>query len=122
MRSTACAATMLWRWRSIASLDSTASSRDRPLRVPDIQELRYAEQDAIALHTLFADNLGDGGELLIGADATGHRRALRAARHGERRRRRVVSFLGARQRNRTSSSPTTPTVRPGRQLHPRSTC
>jgi helicase len=35
----------------------------------DIQELRYAEQDAIALHTLFADNLGDGGELLIGADA-----------------------------------------------------
>jgi helicase len=37
---------------------------------PDIQELRYAEQDAIALHTLFADTLGAGGELLIGADAT----------------------------------------------------
>jgi helicase len=36
----------------------------------DIQELRYAEQDAIALHSLFADNLGDGGELLIGAAAT----------------------------------------------------
>jgi helicase len=37
---------------------------------PDIQELRYAEQDAVALHTLFADNLGDGGELLIGCEAT----------------------------------------------------
>ena len=36
---------------------------------PDVQELRYAEQGAIALHTLFADNLGDGGDLLIGADA-----------------------------------------------------
>jgi hypothetical protein len=37
---------------------------------PGIQELRYAEQDAVALHTLFADNLGDGGELLIGRAAT----------------------------------------------------
>lgn len=36
----------------------------------DIQELRYAEQDAIALHTLFADNLGDGAELLVGSAAT----------------------------------------------------
>jgi len=36
----------------------------------DIQELRYAEQDALALHMLFADNLGDGGELLIGSAAT----------------------------------------------------
>jgi helicase len=37
---------------------------------PEIQELRYAEQDAIAVHTLFADNFGDGGELLIGSSAT----------------------------------------------------
>jgi helicase len=37
---------------------------------PEIQELRYAEQDAVALHTLFADNLGHGGELLIGGSAT----------------------------------------------------
>ncbi|MGH2968266.1 MAG: caspase family protein, partial [Solirubrobacteraceae bacterium] len=37
---------------------------------PEIQELRYAEQDAVALHTLFADNLGHGGELLIGSSAT----------------------------------------------------
>jgi len=36
---------------------------------PDIQELRYAEQDAVALHTLFADNLG-GGELVVGSAAT----------------------------------------------------
>jgi len=36
----------------------------------EIHELRYAEQDAVALHTLFADNLGVGGELLIGAAAT----------------------------------------------------
>jgi helicase len=34
---------------------------------PDIHELRYAEQDATALHALFADNLGDGGELLVGS-------------------------------------------------------
>jgi hypothetical protein len=37
---------------------------------PEIQELRYTEQDAIALHALFADNLGDGVELLIGSGAT----------------------------------------------------
>lgn len=36
----------------------------------EIQELRYAEQDAIALHALFADNLGDGAELMIGSAAT----------------------------------------------------
>ena len=36
----------------------------------EIQELRYAEQDAVALHALFADNLGDGGDLLVGGSAT----------------------------------------------------
>lgn len=37
---------------------------------PNIQELRYAEQDAVALHALFADNLGAGGELLVGGAVT----------------------------------------------------
>lgn len=36
----------------------------------EIRELRYAEQDAVALHTLFADNLGSGGELLVGSGVT----------------------------------------------------
>jgi len=59
------------------------------LRVPGHQELRYAEQGAIALHTLFADNR----RRRRAADrrrrhACRDRRALRAARHGERRRRR----------------------------------
>jgi ATP-dependent DNA helicase len=37
---------------------------------PDINELRFAERDARALHALFADTLGDGAELLLGGEAT----------------------------------------------------
>ena len=36
----------------------------------DINELRYAERDARALHGLFSDTLGSGIELLVGKDAT----------------------------------------------------
>jgi ATP-dependent DNA helicase len=37
---------------------------------PEINELRYAERDARALHALFADNFGEGAELLLGEQAT----------------------------------------------------
>src|SRR6476661_4147156 len=37
---------------------------------PAIDWLGCAERDAIALHALFSDNHGSGGELLTGADAT----------------------------------------------------
>src|SRR6266849_1344843 len=37
---------------------------------PAIDWLGCAERDAIALHALFTDNLGSGGELFTGADAT----------------------------------------------------
>lgn len=37
---------------------------------PEINELRYAERDARALHSLFADTFGDGTQLLIGEQAT----------------------------------------------------
>lgn len=37
---------------------------------PAINELRFAEADARALHALFADTLGDGSELLVGEDVT----------------------------------------------------
>ena len=37
---------------------------------PDISELRYAEQDARALHALFSDTFGDGADLLVGEEAT----------------------------------------------------
>ena len=36
---------------------------------PGINELAFAERDARALHALFADTLGSGGELLVGKDA-----------------------------------------------------
>jgi hypothetical protein len=51
---------------------------------PDINELRFAERDARALHALFADTLGDGAELLLGGEATraGDRRSVRRARAG----------------------------------------
>ena len=39
-------------------------------QAPEINELRYAERDARALHALFADTFGDGAELLVGAQAT----------------------------------------------------
>jgi replicative superfamily II helicase len=35
-------------------------------RSPAVNELRFAEADATALHALFADNLGEGAELLLG--------------------------------------------------------
>ncbi len=35
-----------------------------------INELRYAERDALALHALFTDNFGEGGSLLTGSAAT----------------------------------------------------
>ena len=68
---------LLARWHPHGSTKKTSTGRYRGLFIgvdryasPDIQELRYAEQDAVALHALFADTLGDGGELLIGAAAT----------------------------------------------------
>jgi len=39
-------------------------------QAPEINELRYAERDARALHALFADTFGDGAELLVGEQAT----------------------------------------------------
>lgn len=59
-----------------------AAKGDKPRRVrgvfvgidryqsPDVNELRFAERDACALHALFADTLGDGAELLLGGEAT----------------------------------------------------
>src|SRR6266496_218753 len=38
-------------------------------QAPEINELRYAERDARALHALFADTFGDGAELLVGEQA-----------------------------------------------------
>ena len=35
-----------------------------------ISELRFAEADGRALHALFADTLGTGGQLLVGHDMT----------------------------------------------------
>ena len=37
---------------------------------PEINELRYAERDARALHALFGDTFGEGAELLVGEQAT----------------------------------------------------
>src|SRR6266516_7471640 len=39
-------------------------------QAPEINELRYAERDARALHALFADTFGDGAELLLGEQGT----------------------------------------------------